>query len=119
MGLPMSNGCGVANRRRLVEDESTQHSWTDTRAGEGNFMGSAPAAGRGMSLRILVTGSSGFIGSAMTATLANGGHHVRAASRTRTAIADTLGVEWVELPDLEGAVDWTSLLDGIDVVIHL
>ncbi|MFB9265865.1 NAD-dependent epimerase/dehydratase family protein [Bradyrhizobium erythrophlei] len=72
-----------------------------------------------MSLRILVTGSSGFIGSALISALANVGYSVRAASRRRTAIADLAGVEWMELPDLEGGVDWGPLLSGVNVVIHL
>jgi UDP-glucose 4-epimerase len=72
-----------------------------------------------MSLRILVTGSSGFIGSAIASALAKAGHQVRAASRKRTVIADAPGVEWRELPDLEGEIDWAPLVEGIDVVIHL
>ncbi|MEA2848771.1 MAG: hypothetical protein QOG78_4052, partial [Rhodospirillaceae bacterium] len=72
-----------------------------------------------MSFRILVTGSSGFIGSAVSSALAAAGHSVRAASRKRTAIADRDGIEWRELPDLENAVDWAPLLDGMDIVVHL
>lgn len=55
----------------------------------------------------------------MTSALAKAGHHVRAASRKRTAIADAPGVEWAELPDLEHKVDWAPLLGGMDIVIHL
>ena len=72
-----------------------------------------------MSFRILVTGSSGFIGSAVSSALAAAGHSVRAASRRRTAIADRDGIEWVELSDLEGEVDWAPLLEGMDIVVHL
>src|ERR1700716_137097 len=72
-----------------------------------------------MSFRILVTGSSGFIGSAVSSALAAAGHSVRAASRKRTAIANRDGIEWRELPDLENAVDWAPLLDGMDIVVHL
>jgi nucleoside-diphosphate-sugar epimerase len=72
-----------------------------------------------MSFRILVTGSSGFIGSAVSSALAAAGHSVRAASRKRTAIADRDGIEWMELPDLEHEVDWARLLDGMDIVLHL
>ena len=72
-----------------------------------------------MSFRILVTGSSGFIGSAVISALAKAGHNVRAASRTPTKITDPDRIEWMRLPDLEGDVDWAPLLDGIDIVVHL
>ena len=72
-----------------------------------------------MSFRILVTGSSGFIGSAVSSALAAAGHKVRAASRRRTGIANRDDIEWMELPDLENEVDWAPLLDGMDIVVHL
>ena len=72
-----------------------------------------------MSLRILVTGSSGFIGTAVSSALAAAGHSVRAASRRPNRTPDQAGIEWMELPDLEKAVDWSSLIDGMDVVVHL
>jgi UDP-glucose 4-epimerase len=72
-----------------------------------------------MSLRILVTGSSGFIGSAVTASLAAAGHRVRSASRRPNKIANQEHLEWVKLPNLEGDVDWDSLAAGMDAVVHL
>jgi UDP-glucose 4-epimerase len=72
-----------------------------------------------MSLRILVTGSSGFIGSAISSALAAAGHSVRAASRKPTKITDQAHFQWVELPDLEKEVDWDPLVAGMDIVVHL
>lgn len=73
-----------------------------------------------MSLRILVTGSSGFIGSAISTPLAAAGHRVRAASRRPYIIANQDNLEWVKLPDLENKdVDWDSLVAGTDIVLHL
>jgi UDP-glucose 4-epimerase len=72
-----------------------------------------------MSFRILVTGSSGFIGSAVSSALARAGHSVRAASRKRTKITSQDHFEWVELADLESDVDWEPLVAGMDIVVHL
>jgi UDP-glucose 4-epimerase len=72
-----------------------------------------------MAFRILVTGSSGFIGSAVSSALAATGHTVRAASRKPNRNASQERLEWVELPDLENEVDWVPLLEGMDIVVHL
>ena len=72
-----------------------------------------------MSFRILVTGSSGFIGSAVTSALVAAGHSVRAASRRPNRAADEPRVEWAELPDLESDIDWEPLVAGMDIVLHL
>ena len=71
-----------------------------------------------MSLRILVTGASGFIGSAVSSTLVAAGHRVRAASRSPNKAANE-ALEWVVLPDLENEVDWEPLVAGMDIVLHL
>jgi nucleoside-diphosphate-sugar epimerase len=72
-----------------------------------------------MSFRILVTGSSGFIGSALVAALAAAGHSVLAASRKPDKTATVKNIEWVALPDLEGEVNWEPLVAGMDIVVHL
>ena len=71
-----------------------------------------------MTLRVLVTGASGFIGNALVPALVKTGHQVRAASRQRANFLPG-PVEWVQLPDLREAVDWSSLLANVDVVVHL
>ena len=68
--------------------------------------------------RILVTGASGFIGSAVVEALARDGHTVRAAVR-RTHLSFPDGVEVVQHPDLAQAFDWQPLLHGVDQVVHL
>lgn len=72
-----------------------------------------------MPFRILVTGSSGFIGSALTSALVEAGYSVRAASRTSPGTEAPPDVEWMQLADLENQVDWGPILEGMDVVIHL
>lgn len=76
-------------------------------------------AGQVTPFRILVTGSSGFLGSAVSSALAKAGHSIRAASRRPPRRLNQSGVEWMRLPDLENEVDWTPLLEGIDIVVHL
>lgn len=65
--------------------------------------------------KILVTGASGFVGRPLVRGLLREGYHVRAATRRPIGVP---GVETRIIPDLKDPIDWSPLLDGIDVVIH-
>ena len=67
---------------------------------------------------VLVTGASGFIGSAVVGALAHDGHTVRAAVR-RPHLSFPDGVEVMQHPDLAQAFDWQPLLQDVDQVVHL
>ena len=65
---------------------------------------------------ILVTGASGFVGTALCTRLEQSGVAVRRALRSAPA-APTPGV--VVTGELDGAQDWASALAGCEAVVHL
>jgi nucleoside-diphosphate-sugar epimerase len=69
--------------------------------------------------KVLVTGATGFIGQALTASLLQAGLAVRAAGLGATAHLEALGAEISPLGAISGATDWSPYLDGIDAVVHL
>ena len=71
-------------------------------------------------MNILVTGASGFIGTALSHGLLARGHSVRAVVRGAGApAADLPGLHRVAVRDIAGEIDRRVLLEGIDVVAHL
>ena len=66
--------------------------------------------------RILVTGSSGFIGTALCKRLAKEGREVIACSRTRLKV---LGVSFATSPELGPEACWAGVLKRINTVVHL
>ncbi len=70
-------------------------------------------------MRILITGASGFIGRALTRSLAGAGFEVRAAARRVAALPSAPGIQPVALPDLSQPVDWRPLIADVDAVVHL
>ncbi len=67
--------------------------------------------------RILVTGSAGFIGTALCPTLAAEGHSVVAALRHAASVPPR--VKPAIVGDITAATDWSHALRGVDIVIHL
>jgi len=63
--------------------------------------------------RVLVTGASGFIGSALIDALSDAGYAVRSAGRT------PVGADHVDVPQLNAFSDWSRALEGVSAIVHL
>jgi nucleoside-diphosphate-sugar epimerase len=69
---------------------------------------------------ILVTGATGFVGRHLCTHLTKLGFKIRAAVRSGPNVAKILpGAEVHVIGDIGPDTDWTKLLQGVDVVIHL
>lgn len=70
-------------------------------------------------LKILVTGANGFVGTALTSALLDLGLQVRMTGQASVVSLQARGAEWFPMPDLTQEVDWTPALEGMDCVVHL
>jgi len=70
-------------------------------------------------VRVLVTGSTGFIGRTVCRSLRDAGLQLRVALRDEARAATVLDIERAIVGDLSAQTDWSSALTGIDAVVHL
>jgi nucleoside-diphosphate-sugar epimerase len=68
---------------------------------------------------VLITGATGFVGSALLRTLAGHDADIRIALRAPPATAPVPGVTAVVTGDLAGPSHWDVALEGVDTVFHL
>ena len=69
-------------------------------------------------LRIAVTGASGFVGTKLLARLVERGHRVTALSRWTGYRGMVNGVQWLDYDPMD-ATSYAKVFQGIDAVIHL
>ncbi len=69
-------------------------------------------------MNLLVTGGTGFLGSALVPLLAAGGHRLRLVQRSAAPQAEALGAEVVRASLSDGGAT-AAVLDGVDAVFHL
>lgn len=69
-------------------------------------------------MKVLVTGASGFVGSAIVAELLQHGHDVRIAVRRLEQAARFERASSAVIGDLSQPIDWSRHLDGIDALVH-
>lgn len=69
-------------------------------------------------MRITLTGASGFVGGGLIAPLLERGHDVTAGVRRQLADLDPR-IQQQQVDGLSGKQDWSTLLEGRDLVIHL
>jgi len=71
-------------------------------------------------LKVLVTGANGFVGSALCSLLVQRGYAVRRCTRrTSESSAAPQAATTVSVGEVGPKTDWTTAVEGIDVVVHL
>jgi len=66
----------------------------------------------------LVTGASGFVGTALCTQLIAAGYAVRGVRRDLHSGADA-GIDWITVGEISAETDWDDALRDVDIVVHL
>lgn len=107
LGMVGQFGGGAAVRRQLARMFTYRHQIMSEDLATHARYGGAP-------MKILVSGASGFLGTALVAFLTTGGHNVTRLVRSR-ARADAQEILW----DPQRGVEDIARLEGFDAVAHL
>ena len=71
-------------------------------------------------MKVLITGTNGFIGKVLCKRLLTGGWRVRGTVRDSKHLKKLpAGVEGLQIGDVGPETDWSKALDGVDTVVHL
>jgi nucleoside-diphosphate-sugar epimerase len=71
-----------------------------------------------LTMRVLVTGATGFVGRALCAALTGRGFRVRGATRAACPTSETMP-EVAVVGQIGSHTDWAAALDGVRLVMHL
>jgi len=70
-------------------------------------------------MKLLLTGSTGFVGKSLTHKLIMEAHDLIAPVRSMEHLSKHKCLKYVEITDLQNDVDWMPVLEDIEVILHL
>lgn len=71
-------------------------------------------------MKILVTGSNGFVGKSLVGSLSSYGHLIRGVVREHLSIPNGVNVNnYIAVGSIDSSTNWGGAMSGIDVVVHL
>lgn len=68
--------------------------------------------------RVLVTGSTGFVGRSLCPSLSEAGFLVRAVARNQSRAPEGCA-EAIVVREIDSMTQWSSILEGVDAIVHL
>ena len=69
--------------------------------------------------KILITGATGFIATPLIRTLREKGHILSGTTRKTGVFSGTNGIPLHKVPEISENTDWSNIISGAEVVIHL